>query len=514
MSRFNSYPSDCDSPPRNLTVHSYHHNYQSISNLGNGSFGTVELVKVKFQKLDLLMSHADKQGTLLYPLEDSKINNSNLVAIKTMKKKLPLLQDYSKVKEVKFILTVPSHPCLVQIYEIFIDDLNYQLHISMEALNQNLYQLIRSRRNMKFSPITLKSILAQLLCALKHIHNNQYFHRDVKPENILIIPTLHFYGSKDLVPPYRKNDNFIVKLGDYGLARHVSNLRTYTAYVSTRWYRSPEILLRQKWYSCPIDIWAFGAVAAEIVNFAPLFPGSNELDQIWRILKALGSPMIPESSSLNSNYIIPLGGYWSEASHLANKLGVDLPMEPGTSIAEIVHSPNDTSVYDVIQACLLWDPLARPDATELGRMSYFKESVQLIDNNFEKESAAFGSSSNNKCSEMIPNSPSRKKLLGARHGGVDMTLNNSETPDIENSYENYFQEYFSQIAKDDGSSHVNENDGYYAWYNYGEDFRNDKSREPRNSIALNLQQMNLENENEKKGSLTTLSLESEDVMNL
>ena len=57
----------------------------------------------------------------------------------------------------------------------------------------------------------------------------------------------------------------------------ISNL---TAYVSTRWYRSPEILLRQKWYSRPIDIWAFGAVAVETANFVPLFPGSNELDQI------------------------------------------------------------------------------------------------------------------------------------------------------------------------------------------------------------------------------------------
>ena len=109
-----------------------------------------------------------------------------------MKKKLPLLQEYSNVKEVKFILSVPSHPCLVQIYEMFIDDIQYQLHISMEALNQNLYQLIRSRRNIKFSPVTLKSILSQLLCAIRHIHKCNYFHRDVKPENILVIPTLHF----------------------------------------------------------------------------------------------------------------------------------------------------------------------------------------------------------------------------------------------------------------------------------------------------------------------------------
>ena len=107
-------------------------------------------------------------------------------------KKITIITRILQCKEVKFILSVPSHPCLVQIYEMFIDDIQYQLHISMEALNQNLYQLIRSRRNIKFSPVTLKSILSQLLCAIRHIHKCNYFHRDVKPENILVIPTLHF----------------------------------------------------------------------------------------------------------------------------------------------------------------------------------------------------------------------------------------------------------------------------------------------------------------------------------
>ena len=102
-------------------------------------------------------------------------------------------------------------------------------------------------------------------------------------------------------------------MGDYGLARHVSNIKPYTAYVSTRWYRSPEILLRQKWYSRPIDIWAFGAVAVETANFVPLFPGSNELDQIWKILKILGTPFVPEPKAINASYVVPLGGYWTEA---------------------------------------------------------------------------------------------------------------------------------------------------------------------------------------------------------
>lgn len=325
---------------------------------------------------------------MLDPLCDCQPNTSNLVAIKTMKKRLGLLSDYTRVKEVKFILSIPSHPCLVQIYEMFIDDVNFQLHITMEPMSQNLYQLMKARKASHFSQITLKSILLQILCAIRHIHRYNYFHRDVKPENILVVPTQHYYGSKDLIPPSRKSDNFVIKLADYGLARHIHNLKPYTAYVSTRWYRLPEILLRQRWYSRPIDVWAFGAVAAEVANFMPLFPGSNELDQIWRILKAMGSPTqnnmtdsdtVASNSSLPLRKHAPLGGYWNEAQTLASKLGFVLPAEPGLKITEILTNPQHTELGAVVQACLTWDPQLRPTVDYICSMPYFQNSPAAAD---------------------------------------------------------------------------------------------------------------------------------------
>jgi serine/threonine protein kinase len=46
-----------------------------------------------------------------------------------------------------------------------------------------------------------------------------------------------------------------------------------TDYVSTRWYRAPEILLRAPNYNAPIDVFALGAIIAEIFTMRPLFPG-------------------------------------------------------------------------------------------------------------------------------------------------------------------------------------------------------------------------------------------------
>lgn len=354
-----------------IPVQSYSGNYHSISKLGNGSFGSVELAKFRRDRKLLLAIKPNKVGTLMDPLYDSQNNLTSLVAIKTMKKRLPLLDDYTAVKEIKFLHAIGSHPGLMQVYEIFIDDVNYQLHISMEAMNQNLYQLMRARRNAHFSPTTIRSILCQILGAIRHIHKHDFFHRDVKPENILVVPTQVYYGSREAIPPYRKNDNYVVKLADYGLARHIRNHKTYTAYVSTRWYRSPEILLRQKWYSQPIDIWAFGCVAAEVANFAPLFPGSNELDQIWKILKYMGSPNLPDSGHNFDYYFIPLGGYWRDAKILASRLGFNIPHEPGLTIAEILPNPTDADLREVVKACLTWDPTVRPNVEKVCSMPYF-----------------------------------------------------------------------------------------------------------------------------------------------
>jgi meiosis induction protein kinase IME2/SME1 len=366
------FPPDFYNPPKEIPLQTYLSKYKSIGSLGNGSFGAVELTKYRLNKDDLCKVQKSKIGTMLDPLKDSKLNVNNLVAIKTMKRRLPLLNDYLRVKEIRFILSIPSHSCLVQIYEMFIDDVNFQLHISMESMNQNLYQLIKSRKNILFSPVTLRSILSQVLSAIRHIHKHDYYHRDVKPENILVVPTCLYYGNKDSVPPYRKNDNFVVKLADYGLARHIHNLKPYTAYVSTRWYRSPEILLRQKWYSKPIDMWAFGAVATEVANFSPLFPGTNELDQIWRIFNTLGYPGVPQ---IDGSTLFPLGGYWKDAQILAAKLNFAFPPEPGLQMYDILPDPIHSELATVVKACLSWDPSARATAEDICAMPYFKNTI-------------------------------------------------------------------------------------------------------------------------------------------
>jgi serine/threonine protein kinase len=410
-------PPDIDCPPYFLPLHSLEDNYRVISDLGNGSFGNVTLAKSNFrlddsskfrQFHDTLL---DRKGDFIY--ENLMNKKSGLVAIKTMNKRLERLNDYLKVKEVKFILAIPYHKNLVQMYEMFLDDVNFKLHIVMEVMDRNLYQLMKGRKNNRFSQTTLKSILAQVLNGIRHIHRNGYFHRDVKPENILVSPSNRFYEEDYIYSGVLKfHDNFIVKIADYGLARHVDNRRPYTSYVSTRWYRAPEILLRKNWYSRPVDIWAFGSVAAEVTTFRPLFPGSDELEQTWKVLEMLGTP---SSNNGFENYY-PSYGYWEEARYLFSQLGLSLPQKKCVDISAIITNPELMPLCDVIRTCLVWDPNVRADVEKLCRMPYFVGTC--VDDYSDRSSSAnlkvsksTFSNGNYQKSEKFAGIPARKVAL-------------------------------------------------------------------------------------------------------
>jgi serine/threonine protein kinase len=100
------------------------------------------------------------------------------------------------------------------------------------------------------------------------MHRNKFFHRDLKPENILLQKYDH-----------NPNQNGIhVKISDLGSVKESTSTGPMTEYVSTRWYRSPECLLRFTQYGSAMDIWSLGCIIAELYLLSPLFPGQTELD--------------------------------------------------------------------------------------------------------------------------------------------------------------------------------------------------------------------------------------------
>lgn len=63
-----------------------------------------------------------------------------------------------------------------------------------------------------------------------------------------------------------------------------------TGYVSTRYYRAPEIMLTWQKYDVEVDIWSAGCIFAEMLEGKPLFPGKDHVDQFSIITELLGTP--------------------------------------------------------------------------------------------------------------------------------------------------------------------------------------------------------------------------------
>lgn len=148
----------------------------------------------------------------------------------------------------------------------------------------------------------------------------------MKPENVLVTTTGHFEYrslSPDAQPGATELDVVaIIKLADFGLARETLSSPPYTEYVSTRWYRAPEVLMFSRDYSNPVDMWALGTIMAELVNLRPLFPGSAQIDQIHRICEVLGDPADYGTDSRGKPFG---GGKWARGLKMAKQHSFTFP---------------------------------------------------------------------------------------------------------------------------------------------------------------------------------------------
>jgi meiosis induction protein kinase IME2/SME1 len=298
-----------------------------------------------------------------------------------MKKNFESFAPCLELREVVFLRTLPPHQHLVPALDIFLDPFSKKLHIAMEYMDGNLYQLMKARDHKCLDVASVKSILFQIMQGLEHIHAHHFFHRDIKPENILVSTSAQqdsgnsFRRYSAMVTPPSTPPTYTVKIADFGLARETHSKLPYTTYVSTRWYRAPEVLLRAGEYSAPVDIWAIGAMAVEIATLKPLFPGGNEVDQVWRVCEIMGSP----GNWYNKSGARVGGGDWREGTRLAGKLGFSFPKMAPHSMDTILQSPQwPTSLSNFVTWCLMWDPKTRPTSTQALAHEFFADAVDPL----------------------------------------------------------------------------------------------------------------------------------------
>ncbi|XP_055709192.1 serine/threonine-protein kinase MAK isoform X5 [Phlebotomus papatasi] len=282
--------------------------YITLNQLGDGTYGTVVLAQRK--------------------------DTGEKVAIKRMKRKYYSWEEAMNLREVKSLKKL-SHANVVKLKEVIRE--NDILYFVFEYMKENLYQLIKDRET-HFPESTIRNMLYQVLNGLAFMHRHGFFHRDLKPENLLCS------GPE------------LVKIADFGLAREIRSRPPFTDYVSTRWYRAPEVLLHSTKYGSSIDLWAVGCIMSELYTFRPLFPGTSEVDQLFKICSVLGTPDKDD---------------WPEGHRLASAIHFQFPACSKIPLDSIVSRATDPALQ-VLEDFLRWDSDKRPTAQQSLKYPYFE----------------------------------------------------------------------------------------------------------------------------------------------
>ncbi|CAF3407165.1 unnamed protein product [Rotaria sp. Silwood1] len=339
------------------------------------------------------------------------------VAIKIIKNKRPFLSQAQievRLLELMNQQDMDNNGYIVTLKRHF----TFRNHLCLvfELLSYNLYDLLRNTNFRGVSLNLTRKFALQLLSALLFLSQPELsiLHCDLKPENIL------------LVNPKRS----AIKIVDFGSSCQIGQ-RLYQ-YIQSRFYRSPEVLLGIP-YDMAIDMWSLGCILVEMHTGEPLFSGTNEFDQMMKIVEVLGIPpahILEQGTKtkrffdrLPDNTWIPRKSkdrrYRSPGTRkLHDILGVDIGGPGGRRAGEPNHSVSDYIKFkELVQQMLEYDPKRRILPFNALQSNFFKRVPDETSNvNHPTTTATNNNNNNNPLSNLNSNSsPNLDPSLRYRH---------------------------------------------------------------------------------------------------
>jgi glycogen synthase kinase 3 beta len=282
--------------------------YDWIKIIGQGTFGVVYKVSEKVSKKNLAIKKV---------FQDPNYRN----------------REFTIVVELNHINCIKVHN-----YFFTKDSGQTYLNLVMDYIPETLYRVLRyyKKKGMPFPDPLGKIYSYQMFRALAYMHALGIVHRDIKPQNILVDT-----GDHRLV------------ICDFGSAKKIQPGEKSVAYICSRYYRAPELILEQDKYGPEIDVWSIGCVIAEMFLGEPIFPGSSSKDQMIKIINLLGTPTT------------------ADVTAMAKGTKVTLPTVQGSGFK----FPQGTNpqMIDLLSKILIYNPKKRLTPLETLLHPYFDE---------------------------------------------------------------------------------------------------------------------------------------------
>lgn len=238
-----------------------------------------------------------------------------------------------------------EHPTIVSLKKVVYTE--ETVYLAMEYMEGSLHDLIRQRLclGVPFSEAEVRTLSFQLFQGLDFMHTEgRFMHRDLKPANLLV-------------------NKRVLKISDLGAATQIDSRGPFNHYVTTRFYRAPEMLIqsyekdercRPFVYDEKVDMWAAGTILAELFMMFPLFRGESSAHQLQKICEVIGAP--------------------TNDSWMGRLMNVP-KFEPEKGCGLRACIPNASqSALDLIGSLLSWDPAKRPSAEEALQHPFFTKA--------------------------------------------------------------------------------------------------------------------------------------------
>ena len=274
---------------------------------------------------------------------------NTLVAMKKIQNAFEDLIDAKRIVREIRLLHFLNHPAIIKLVDVEkpkdLSNFN-DIYFATEFMDTDLHRVIYSKQPLSDSHY--QYFIYQLIAGVHYLHSANVIHRDLKPPNILV------------------NKDCQIKICDFGLGRGlpeegeggIDDSGNLTEYVTTRWYRAPEVILCPSQYSKAMDIWSIGCIFAELMARCPIFRGENYLDQIKKITEILGSPNENDMSYISDPQAI--------------KFINDLPKNKAISFKQIFPNGNPLAI-DLLEKMLCFNPKNRIDIEQCLNHPYFKD---------------------------------------------------------------------------------------------------------------------------------------------